>query len=233
MDVDFLIQDTYSLVRPQWKLAADVQEAASLFGEAVVQNYHLQDGEKSAEQEEDDIESVSSKEGPADYGLDEDVVPDADEEQSSSEADVSLEGYFGIWIDLMVTQASGTNVEQDADSESEEEEHIFVARQEERDPETEAEFDRAFEKMLTESLESRRFERKAMFDVPLPIRKSGRDITTPDNNIGDGYTSNTMAFSLMTKRGNKQQVRLYLDRYRATIADTVHLDSYYWIAIGF
>jgi regulator of nonsense transcripts 2 len=229
MDIDFLIQDTFSLVRPQWKLAADLQEAASLFGEAVVQNYHLQDGEKSAEQE-DDIESISSKEGPADYGLE---VPDADEEQSSSEADVSLEWYFGIWVDLMVIQASGTNAEQDADSESEEEEHIFVARQEERDPETEAEFDRAFEKMLTESLESRRFERKAMFDVPLPIRKSGRDVTTPDNNLGDGYTSNTMAFSLMTKRGNKQQVRPYLDRYCATIADTVHLDSYYWIAIRF
>jgi regulator of nonsense transcripts 2 len=62
----------------------------------------------------------------------------------------------------MVMQASGTNVEQDADSESEEE-HIFVARQEELDPETEAEFDRAFEKMLTESLESRRFELKVMF----------------------------------------------------------------------
>ncbi|KAN0070805.1 Armadillo-type fold [Elaphomyces granulatus] len=109
MDVDFLIQDTYSL------------------------------------------------EGPADYGLDEDVVPDADEEQSTSEAD-----------------ASGTNVEQDADSESEEE-HIFVARQEELDPETEAEFDRAFEKMLTESLESRRFELKVMFHH--------RYITTPDNNL--------------------------------------------------
>jgi hypothetical protein len=42
------------------------------------------------------------KEGPADYGLDEDVVPDADEEQSTSEADVSLEGYFSIWINLIM-----------------------------------------------------------------------------------------------------------------------------------
>jgi regulator of nonsense transcripts 2 len=117
----------------------------------------------------------------------------------------------------MVMQASGTNAEQDADSESEEEEHIFVARPEERDPEAEAEFDRAFEKMLTESLESRRFERKAMFDVPLPIRKSGRDTTTPDHNPGDGPASNTMAFSLMTKRGNKQQVRLYLQINYSTI----------------
>jgi regulator of nonsense transcripts 2 len=84
MDVDFLVQDTFSLVRPQWKLAADLHEAAYLFGEAVSRNYNLQESEKTGEAEDDDIESRSS-EGPADDGLEEDVVPDADEEQSTSE----------------------------------------------------------------------------------------------------------------------------------------------------
>lgn len=104
-------------------------------------------------------------------------------------------------------QVSGPNAEQDTDSESEDEQ-IFVTRQEEeRDPEVEAEFDREFEKMMAESMESRRFERKGVFDIPLPMRRAGREASA-----GDAVTevpperTNTMAFSLMTKKGNKQQV---------------------------
>jgi regulator of nonsense transcripts 2 len=105
-------------------------------------------------------------------------------------------------------QVSGPNAEQDTDSESEDEQ-IFVTRQEEeRDPEVEAEFDREFEKMMAESVESRRFERKTVFDIPLPMRRAGREASA-----GDALTeapperNNTMAFSLMTKKGNKQQTR--------------------------
>jgi regulator of nonsense transcripts 2 len=105
-------------------------------------------------------------------------------------------------------QASGPNVDRDGDSESEEEQ-IFVARQEEeRDPEAEADFDRAFEKMMAESMESRRFERKAMFDVPLPMRPSRREPAAGDETPAEPQPANTMAFSLMTKKGNRQQVWL-------------------------
>lgn len=48
-----------------------------------------------------------------------------------------------------------------------------------------------------------------MFDVPLPMRRAQRD--TPiagDESPTDGVSTppNTMAFSLMTKKGNRQQV---------------------------
>lgn len=98
-------------------------------------------------------------------------------------------------------------MDHDEDSESEEEQ-IFVSRQEEeRDPEAEADFDRAFEKMMAESMESRRFERKAMFDVPLPMRPSRRDPGGEETPV-EPQPTNTMAFSLMTKKGNRQQVWL-------------------------
>lgn len=109
-------------------------------------------------------------------------------------------------------KASGNAAEQNAESDSEEEEQIYVTRQEEeRDPEAEAEFDRAFEKMMAESLDSRKFERKTMFDVPLPMRRTAHN---PSNSIEESTPvetpesepRNTMAFSLMTKRGNRQQV---------------------------
>jgi regulator of nonsense transcripts 2 len=87
---------------------------------------------------------------------------------------------------------------------------IFVTRQqEERDPEAEAEFDRELAKMMSESLDSRKFERKPVFDVPLPMRRGQRETSTTGDETPPEVTttaSNTMAFSLMTKKGNKQQV---------------------------
>jgi hypothetical protein len=62
---------------------------------------------------------------------------------------------------------------------------------------------------MAESLDSRKFERKAVFDVPLPIRRAQRDATTAAEESAerDAQTApDTMAFALMTKRGNRQQV---------------------------
>jgi regulator of nonsense transcripts 2 len=89
--VDFLIQDTYSLVRPQWKIASDLEEATRLFSEAVSQNYSLQEGDKAIDPEEEELESVSS-DGNVEDGLEEDLVPEGDEEQSSTEeAEVGID----------------------------------------------------------------------------------------------------------------------------------------------
>ncbi|EAW11953.1 regulator of nonsense transcripts 2 [Aspergillus clavatus NRRL 1] len=187
MDLDFLVQDTFSMTRPQWNLATDLQEATQLFSEAVAQNYKTQDSERPMEPDEDDAESSSS-----DDGLEDDVMPEIDEEQETSDE----------------AEVSGPNAERDSDSDSEDEQ-IFVTRQEEeRDPEVEAEFDREFEKMMAESMESRRFERKAVFDIPLPMRRAGRDPSNSEGPIETPQERNTtMAFSLMTKKGNKQQTR--------------------------
>jgi regulator of nonsense transcripts 2 len=67
--------------------------------------------------------------------------------------------------------------------------------------------------MMAESLESRKHERKSTFDVPLPMRRKDRDIVTVNEAEGDEParvatpTVNTMSFSLLTKKGNRQQVR--------------------------
>lgn len=63
---------------------------------------------------------------------------------------------------------------------------------------------------MADSVESRRFERKAVFDVPLPMKRSARETgaeAAPSEASGF-QAPNTMAFSLMTKKGNKQQVCL-------------------------
>ncbi|KAK5257933.1 mRNA decay protein [Exophiala xenobiotica] len=191
MEIDFLVQDTFSLVRPNWKLVTDLGEAAKIFGEAVSANYKQSASEKAAEQAEE-LE---------DTGSDDDALGDGDGElevpQSSDE-----EGEDGIEEDAG---------EEKQNDESDEEEQIVVRRQEEQlDPEEEADFDRAFEKMMSESLDSRKFERRSQFDVPLPIRKIQRQPQEPTEDEPKPPVEsepNTMAFSLMTKKGNRQQTK--------------------------
>ena len=96
-------------------------------------------------------------------------------------------------------------------TESDEEEQIVVTRQEEeRDPEADADFDRELAKMMSESLEARKFVRKPFFDVPLPMRRAQRDgLSAAEDSPVEGPTppQKKMAFALMTKKGNRQQVR--------------------------
>lgn len=203
MDIDFIVQDTFALTRPQWKIATDFTEAARLFSEAVAVNYKAQEPDKTVEPEEEGDDSSSSE------AMDEDVIPEVEGAQSSSdEEEVSLV-VIAEDTALTVSQAINDDAEQNAQPDSEEEQ-IFVTRQEEeRDPEADAEFDRAFQSMMTESLDSRKFERKTMFDVPLPMRRNPREASfNAEDSAGEGTQTppNTMAFSLMTKRGNRQQV---------------------------
>jgi regulator of nonsense transcripts 2 len=97
-----------------------------------------------------------------------------------------------------------------------EEESIVVTRQEEEvDPEDEADFEREYAKMMAESLESRKHERKSTFDVPLPIRRKDREASNANESwaeeaapVTNTSSAGTMAFSLLTKRGNRTQVSI-------------------------
>ena len=63
--------------------------------------------------------------------------------------------------------------------------------------------------MMAESYESRKFERKGVFDIPLPMKRTGKEAAPAEPAEPAAEPSqpqSTMAFSLMTKKGNKQQV---------------------------
>ena len=81
MDIDFIIQDTYALTRPQWRLAKDFEEAGRAFAESVTLNYKTAEAEKIIEP--DAPEDESSSEDDAD---DEELhVPEIEDVHSSSE----------------------------------------------------------------------------------------------------------------------------------------------------
>lgn len=80
MDIDFIVQDAFALTRPQWKIAANIEEAGRAFAEAVSLNYKGQEPDKVAEIEDPD-------DGASSDGVDEDglYVPDMDDVQTSSD----------------------------------------------------------------------------------------------------------------------------------------------------
>ncbi|KAI5358087.1 putative nonsense-mediated mRNA decay protein Nmd2/UPF2 [Septoria linicola] len=201
MDIEFVVQDTYNLLRPQWKLVLnDFPEAAKVFGEACKQNY--QDTAAGKIQEPDELEEPEA-----------DVILLDDDRRDGEENAVDADN---------VNSASDEEKQQGDDEEvrandlSDEEEHIVVTRPEDhRDPEADADFDRELAKLMAESVDSRKFERKTMFDVPLPMRRTVRDVAS---NAADGSGdeapapaqangAGTMKFALLSKKGNRQQTR--------------------------
>ena len=102
MDIDFVIQDTYALTRPQWKLAGNLVEAGQAFATAVAQNYKIQEAEKINESEEADDDG-SSGEGPEEDELRALEMNNAD----SSDEEVEAEVVFVIFFFLtLLTQDS-------------------------------------------------------------------------------------------------------------------------------
>ncbi|KAI0817530.1 MIF4G domain-containing protein [Xylaria sp. FL0064] len=204
MDIEFIVQDTFVLTRPQWKLATNLEEATKALQLAIVQDQKSSGTDKSAEQ--DDVSTHSSSdddgiEGDGDMG-DPEAESDRDSEVGGEDEDGEADDDAEDPDDQHDQSRSGR------DSDSEEEAIVVTKKAEEFDPEAEAEFDREFAKMMAESLESRKFDRKPMFDVPLPLRSKTRDpVVNTDSEEQSGDGASTMAFSLLTKKGNRQQTR--------------------------
>lgn len=193
MDVEFVVQDAFSLVRPHWKIAKTLEEAGGAFADACKANYKNDIMNKAAEPDEseamenDDIDGGRSPPGEDADTTDEDLDDEADDQPATPNGMAS-----------------------------DEDEHIIVTRPEdERDPEAEAEFDRELAKMMSESIETRKSERpRQTFDVALPMRRgqqqkdSTSSIPVDDNEMDQGHLD-TVKFSLLSKRGNRPQVSLF------------------------
>ncbi|KAI1381809.1 ARM repeat-containing protein [Hypoxylon crocopeplum] len=194
MDIEFIVQDTFSLTRPQWKLATTLEEATKAFQLAVTQDQKNSGLDKSVDQDEASSGASSDDEGGDGDG--DVVLPEADGDDSE----------LGEEDD---TEDVENQPQSPQDFESEEEAIVVTRKAEEIDPEDEADFEREYAKMMAESLESRKFDRKPLFDVPLPVRSKARDVSSAagSDNVNGESAPSTMAFSLLTKKGNRQQTR--------------------------
>ena len=88
MDIEFIVQDVFALLRPQWKLASNIEEAGRAFQLAMTQDQKTYGTDKAAEPEEPDSDGEPSDDGEADTGL---PGGDGDElSDTESELDVSF-----------------------------------------------------------------------------------------------------------------------------------------------
>ena len=97
MDIDFIIQDTFALTRPQWKLAENFDEAGRAFNDLVKQNYKTQDIEKPIEAEEPDDGDSSDDEG------DDDNVPAPEIGAHSSSDEAEIETAAEVCIQYQIS----------------------------------------------------------------------------------------------------------------------------------
>jgi regulator of nonsense transcripts 2 len=213
MDIEFIVQDIFALTRPQWKLASNLEEAAKAFQLAVAQDQKTSGLDKLAEADDGMSGGSSDEENGDDMDL---VEPEDDDESGSEEGDIEAEVCPNRYSTILMSHTNRVRIGQDREHrhsspEDHDDEDIFVTReQEEVDPEDEADFEREYAKMMAESLESRKFERKQQFDLPLPLRTKTRESSAANDgadNDAEATRGPTMAFSLLTKKGNRQQVR--------------------------
>lgn len=196
MDIEFLVHDIFKDTRPQWKLASNLEEASKAFQLLNAQIRKASGIEQQEVEEQDDEPSGSSTE-------DEMADADADDDAESAASD----GGEGVDDD-------GEDEERSSSDESDDEAIIVTREEEQFDPEWDADFEREYAKMMSESVESRKLERRPAFDVALPVRSRPRDPTgdsatavdQPDGGVETPAPK--MAFSVLTKKGNKQQVSL-------------------------
>lgn len=231
MDMEFIVQDIFALTRPQWKLASNLEEASKAFQLAVAQDQKTTGADKVAEVDDD-----ASGESSDDENAEDMVLGDPDDDQESGSEAAEAEVCTNQPTPVLTTQTNRVRTGQDHEqihssheTESEDEAIVVTREQEEIDPEDEADFEREYAKMMAESLESRKFERKTQFDLPLPLRTKMRESSAATDGEGNGDTGGdavgapTMAFALLTKKGNRQQVRpANLERGCIMVSDKVN-----------
>jgi regulator of nonsense transcripts 2 len=87
MDIEFVVQDIYSLTRPQWKFAAALEEATKALHIAIVQDQKTAGIDRAAEVDEA-TSGASSDDDNADV---DDVEQDGDGDEDTASEDDDIE----------------------------------------------------------------------------------------------------------------------------------------------
>ncbi|KAJ6625539.1 armadillo-type protein [Mycena sp. CBHHK59/15] len=185
MDVDFMLTDSLEAVRPRLEMAKTLEDAANAVDEMLnlaFQNTGLQEDDTGSGEESGD-EDERPQETERDYDEEEEVQDSPVDERAPSPDE------------LVVLSASNSLQDNLGPSE-----------------EAEAEFAKELAKMVTDnSAESRKVDKKtalALWDaavLPPGTRKKRPDEADDERNTHRSDKQQVMNFTVITKRGNKQQ----------------------------
>ncbi|KAF9908195.1 hypothetical protein EC991_010121 [Linnemannia zychae] len=180
LEIEYMIEDTFTELRPKLRRFQSYEEAY-----AAVEALHgpLGGNDPNANLQNDDSDSEDSE------GDD-----DGDDDQQDDDDDDSEEDEDGLDDDEEVHAMRQMDDEEQA---------VVLTNQHKPVEALDEDFEREYLKMMTESLESRKFERKHLtLDVAIPVlrtadRREEPVLANPDH----------VAFTLLTKKGNKQQLK--------------------------
>lgn len=88
MEIEFVVQDIFALTRPQWKLAANLEEASKAFQLAIAQDQKTAGADKAVEP--DDGTSGASSEDENGDGDEVEAYGDGEDESASEEDDAEV-----------------------------------------------------------------------------------------------------------------------------------------------
>ncbi|KAF9403150.1 hypothetical protein BGX21_006677 [Mortierella sp. AD011] len=180
LEIEYMIEDTFTELRPKLRRFLVYEEAL-----AAVEALHgpLGSNDQASMIQNDDSDSEDSE---GDDDGDDDNQEDDDDETDDEDE--------GLDDDEEIHAMRQTDDEEQA---------VVLTNQHKPVEAIDEDFEREYLKMMTESLESRKFERKHMtLDVAIPILRSADRREEPESNNPDHVT-----FTLLTKKGNKQQLK--------------------------
>lgn len=155
MDVDFMITDTLEMLRPQLNIISSYEEANEAVDRMLLEQ----------------LQSVKGTDGK----LQEDGFEESEASDSSSDEDEDGPNIKDELDDDETVNNSDINEKNNLNDDEEEDDVVVLNnKKEELSREDEEAFEREFSKMMSESIESRKFEKKAaMLDVPIPMNLRG------------------------------------------------------------
>lgn len=176
MDIEFVLKDTMHLIRPNLKLVSSLEETAKGIDEMIAKYVKPYDIQTNSHDIDDSTDAESFN--------DDDVLIIDDQEVEIQEKDDELRD----------------NIKNESLQINEDNEIIMFRR--ERNKREEEEFDLELSKIMSESLEARKFDRKGIFDLPLPIKRQNSQVNYSEIETSD-VSNNNITFTLLVKRGNR------------------------------
>lgn len=103
MDIDFVVQDVYSLTRPQWKFATNFDDAAKALQLAIVQDQKMAGVDKPPETDDATSGASSDDEHGDGDDIEQDAEGDDDSVSDEDEADVGTSFSSRIYFPVRVS----------------------------------------------------------------------------------------------------------------------------------
>ena len=209
MDIDFMYTDTLEALRPNITITRTFDDAVNVVDEMIAADSQINMAENNVEEtvfNDDESDNENENEGEVEVDrevemdLNEGGGPRIDDEEYEPE---NQEDEEKQQIDGSSSDEDDEDDESDENVENNDDENVILRDSQQQIPEEDdEEFSRELAKMATENSVTKNVDRKALFDLSLPMIKK-----SSSNDNDQEQDPSKMKFTVLTKKGTKQQTK--------------------------